>query len=144
MPASLNQGELENHSIRMSYVATRGNVFGPNQFPGFGSHRIKAAYELVVVSLKVCGHLSHGQSSTQLVSYNAAVVVVLAANAGVCLQWLPWVVLGEWLLWLAMMGQLLCASITIGTSIGNTCSYLLRLFGLCRWFVLTALYFIPV
>ena len=94
MPMSLDRRELENHDTRTSHVATRGNVFGPNQFPGFGSRRVKVAYELAFAPLKVCGHLSHGQSCTQLISYNAAVVVVLAADAGVCLQRLPLCVLG--------------------------------------------------
>ena len=98
MPASLDCGELENHGTGTSHVATRGNVFSPNQFPGFGSHRVEAAYELALALLKVCGYLSHGQSGTQLVSYDAAVVVVLAADMGVCLQRPPCCVLGGWLL----------------------------------------------
>ena len=89
VPASLSRGELENHNSKMGCKATKGNVLCPDQFSLFGGHRIKAAYELVFALLKVHCHLVDVQSSTQLVDYNAVVIVVLATGAGVFLRGLP-------------------------------------------------------
>ena len=85
MPASLSHGELENHDTRTGCEATRGNVLYPDQFSGFGGHRIKAAYELAFMPLKAHCHLGYGWSSTQLVGYNTVVIVDLAGGA-VCIR----------------------------------------------------------
>ena len=86
VPASLSQGKLENHNTRMGDITTRGNIFRPDQFPGFGGRCVKAAYELAFTPFKVRCHLGYGQSSTQLVSYNVVVIACLTTGAGVHLQ----------------------------------------------------------
>ena len=78
----------------MGCKATRGDVLRPDQFSGFGGHRVKMAYELAIVLFKVHYNLGYGQSSTWLVGYSAVVVVILTMGAGVCLQGLPWCMQG--------------------------------------------------
>ena len=89
VPASLSRGKLENHNTRMGCIATRGNIFRPDQFSGFGGRRVKAVYELAFATFKVRCHLGYGQSSTRLVGYNVVVIVSLTAGTGMRLQCLP-------------------------------------------------------
>ena len=76
----------------MGCEATRGDVLCPDQFYVFGGHLLEAAYELAFAPFEAHCHLGYEQSSTRLVGYNAAVVVIFAMGAGVCLQGLPWCV----------------------------------------------------
>ena len=83
VPTSLSHWKLEDNSTKTSYIAPRGNIFCPNQFPRSGGRCIKATYELVFMPFKACCHLGHGQSGTRLVGYNAEVITWLTIGAGV-------------------------------------------------------------
>ena len=83
VPASLSRGKLEDNSTRTGYIAPRGNIFHPNQFPRSGGHCIKATYELAFMPFTIHCHLGHGQSGTRLVGYDAVVIACLITGASV-------------------------------------------------------------
>lgn len=85
VPTSLSRKKLEDNSTRTGYIAPRGNIFRPNQFPRSGGRHIKAAYALAFTPFKVRCHLGHGQSGTRLVGYDAVVITCLTSGVGVCL-----------------------------------------------------------